>query len=141
MSQPAETSRLDSFARVAGWYFKNPPATWSIARRSSGWHVIASDGTYISSHRSRREAAANLTEGRCARDHYATLDWYLDYSRDRRLAPLTDAERDAVAQILSSIAVETSRSEGLNSDELVAQTHQSTANSGNRDDGDRRTDH
>jgi hypothetical protein len=141
MSQQAKNPTLDSFTCVAAWYFTNPPATWSIARHSSGWHVTASDGTYISCHRSRRDAAANLTDGPCARDHYATLDWYLGYSCDPRLPPLTDADRDAVAQILSSIAVETSRSEGLNSDELIVRTDESTVNPGNRDDGDRCTDH
>jgi hypothetical protein len=107
MSQPAENRTLDSFIRVATWYFANPPSTWCIARRSSGWYVTAPDGTYISSHRSRREAAANLTEGPWATDHFATLDWYLGYSRDPHLPALTDDERKAVAQVLSSIGAAT----------------------------------
>ena len=107
MSQPAENWRLDAFARVAAWHFANPPATWRIARCPSGWGwcVTAPDGTYISSYRSKRDAAANRTDGPDAKAHYATLDWYLGYSCDPR--PLTDAEREAVAQVVSSATVET----------------------------------
>jgi hypothetical protein len=99
MSQPADTGELDASTRVVSWYFANPPATWCLTRRSSSWVVTARDGTYISSHRSRRAAAANLTAGPCAQAHYATMDWYLGYRPERR--PLTDAEREAVAQVLS----------------------------------------
>jgi hypothetical protein len=102
MSQPAEKSRLNAFTNVAAWYFANPPATWCVARHPSGWFVNAADGTYISVHPTKREAVANLTDGAHARDHYDTLDWYLGYSRDPDLRPLTEAERDAVAHVLSS---------------------------------------
>jgi hypothetical protein len=104
MSPSAENSKLDAFATVAAWYFANPPATWCIARRPSGWVVTAADGTFISKHATIREAAANLTDGPCARDHYDTLDWYLGYSHDPDARPLTKAERDVVAQVLSQIA-------------------------------------
>ncbi|ORW09576.1 hypothetical protein [Mycobacterium kyorinense] len=99
MSQPINAT-LDGFIRVAAWYFANPPATWCIARHPAGWCVTAADGTYISSHRSRRDAVANLTDGPYARAHYATLDWYLGYSIDPTMRPLTDAERAAVDEIL-----------------------------------------
>ena len=100
MSQPAQQCRLDGFARVAAWYFDNPPATWRIARGSPGWwYITAPDGTYISSHRSRHDAAAHLTDGPYAQAHYATLDWYLGYSTDPR--PLTDAERAAIAHAVA----------------------------------------
>lgn len=102
MSQPAKNSTLDAFIQVAAWYFANPPATWCIARSPSNWRIIAADGTYISSHRTRCEAVANLTNGPCARVHYAILDWYLGYSHDPQLRPLTYAEREAIAQILST---------------------------------------
>lgn len=101
MSERARNGSLDAFMRVAAWYFENPPASWCLSRRASGWLVTARDGTYISSHRTRRDAAAHLTAGPCARSHYATLDWYLGYGSE--LPPLTDAEREAVAQVLSSI--------------------------------------
>ena len=100
MSQPAENGTLDSFTRVAEWYFENPPATWCIARDPLGWHVNAADGTYISSHQTKRDAVANLTEGPCAEAHYATLDWYLGYAGDAHLRPPTGAEREAVVQVL-----------------------------------------
>jgi hypothetical protein len=102
MKPPTGNYTLDAFTRVAAWYLANPPATWYVARHPSGWHVMARDGTYISAHRTRREATANLTDGPNARAHYATLDWYLGYSRGPRLRQLTDAEREAVAQLLSS---------------------------------------
>jgi hypothetical protein len=107
MTEPAENRTLDAFTSVAAWYFANPPTTWCITRYPSGWYVTASDGTYISCHRTKREAAANLTEGPCAAAHYATLNWYLGYSGDAHLRPLTRAEREAVAKALSSIAVAT----------------------------------
>lgn len=100
MSHPVKNQPLDAFTRVAAWYFANPPDTWCITRRSSGWFITARDGTYISSHRSKSDAAANLTDGPCAMAHYAALDWYLGYRHDPH--PLTDAERKAVAQVLSS---------------------------------------
>jgi hypothetical protein len=100
MSQPAENWTLDAFIRVAAWYFANPPATWRIARYPSGWHITAADGTYISSHRTKRDAAANLTDGPSARAHYATIDWYLGYPGDAHRRPLTAAEREAVAEVL-----------------------------------------
>lgn len=103
MSQLAENPTLESFTRVAAWYFENPPTTWCIARHPSGWNVTAADGTYISSHRTKRDAVASLAAGPCAEAHYATLDWYLGYSDDAHLRPLTSAERDAVAQILGII--------------------------------------
>lgn len=99
MSRLAENGTLDSFIRVAQWYFENPPATWCIAHDPLGWHVTAADGTYISSHHTKRDAAANLTEGPCAEAHYATLDWYLGYAGDAHLRPLTSAERKAVVQV------------------------------------------
>ncbi len=115
-SQPARNPELDAFSRVASWYFANPPATWCIARRFSSWHVTARDGTYISSHPSRADAAANLTDGPCAAAHYATLDWYLGYSHDQR--PLTAAERTAVELILSA-----GRSPGRGSGSISAELH------------------
>jgi hypothetical protein len=105
MSEPADNWTLDAFTRVAAWYFANPPTTWCIAHCPSGWYVTAADGTYISSHRTKRDAAANLTDGPCAAAHYATLNWYLGYSDDAHLRPLTGAEREAVAKVLSSIAL------------------------------------
>jgi hypothetical protein len=100
MSQPAENWTLDAFTRVATWYFANPPATWRIARYPSAWYVIAADGTYISSHRTKRDATTNLTDGPCARAHYATMDWYLGYCPDGRRRPLAADERRAVAELL-----------------------------------------
>jgi hypothetical protein len=99
-SQPTENWTLDAFTRVAAWYFANPPATWRIARYPSDWHIIAADGTYISSHRTKRDAAANLADGPCARAHYATMDWYLGYPCDGHRRPLTGAQREAVAEVL-----------------------------------------
>ncbi len=104
MSELAENPTLDAFTRVATWYFVNPPATWCIVRHRSGWRVTAADGTYISSHRTKRDAAANLTDGPCAAAHYAVLDWYLGYYDDAHPRPLRGAEREAVAQVLASIA-------------------------------------
>lgn len=72
-----------------------------LARHPLGWLVIAADGTYISTHNTKQDAAANLTTGPRAAAHYAILDWYLGYSRDSGLPPLTDAERARVAQIVS----------------------------------------
>jgi hypothetical protein len=100
MTQPAENWTLDAFTRVAAWYFANPPGTWRIARYPSGWCVTAADGTYISSHRTKRDAAANLTDGPCATAHYTTLDWYLGFSCGARRRPLTTAEQEAVAEVL-----------------------------------------
>jgi hypothetical protein len=107
MSETAEKSTLDAFTRVAAWYFANPPSTWCIARFPSGWYVTAADGTYISSHRTKSDAAANLTDGPCARAHCATLDWYLGYPGDSHQRPLAGAEQEAVARALSSVAVAT----------------------------------
>jgi hypothetical protein len=107
MSEPAENRTLDAFTQVAAWYFANPPTTWCIARCPSGWYVLAADGTYISSHSTKRDAAANVIDGPCAAAHYATLDWYLGYSSGAHLRQLTDAEREAVAKVLSCIAVAT----------------------------------
>jgi hypothetical protein len=107
MSEPAENPTLDAFTRVAAWYFANPPTTWCVARYPSGWYLMAADGTFISSHGTKRDAVANLTDGSCAAAHYATLNWYLGYPGGAHLRPLTDAEREAVAKVLSSIAVAT----------------------------------
>jgi hypothetical protein len=100
MSQPAENWTLDAFTKVAAWYFANPPATWRIARYPSGWCITAADGTYISAHRTKCDAAANLTDGPCARAHYATMDWYLGYPCDARRRPLTAPEREAISELL-----------------------------------------
>jgi hypothetical protein len=78
-------------SHVAAWYFDNPPTTWRIARRPSGWWIVAVDGTYISWHPTKRDAAANLTDGPEAHAHYDTLDWLLGYSPDPRSRPLADA--------------------------------------------------
>ncbi|MGE2817964.1 hypothetical protein ACQI5H_22890 [Mycobacterium heidelbergense] len=118
MSDPDQNRKLDAFARVAQWYFANPPATWCLARHPSGWCVTAADGTFVSAHRTKRDAAANLTDGPCAKAHYATLDWYLGYSNDACLRPPTAAERQAVAGVLSSIALPR-RSERWNSDQTA----------------------
>ncbi|MGH3557205.1 MAG: hypothetical protein ACRDTK_06885 [Mycobacterium sp.] len=97
-------STLDAFTRVAAWYFANPPTTWCITRHPCGWWVTAADGTYISWHRTKRDAGANLTDGPDAHEHYATLDWLLGYSPDPQLRPLTAAEHAAVDRVLSSRA-------------------------------------
>ena len=102
MNQP--NSAPDAFTCVAAWYFDNPPASWRIARHPSGWWIVAADGTYISWHPTKRDAAANLTDGSEAHAHYDTLDWLLGYSPDPRSRPLADAERAAIARILSSRA-------------------------------------
>ena len=107
MSEPSEKPTLDAFTQVAAWYFANPPSTWCIARHPLGWSVTAVDGTFISSHRTKSDAVANLTDGPCARAHSAILNWYLGYSGDTHQRPLTGAERKAVAKVLSSIAVAT----------------------------------
>ena len=107
MSEPPGNSALDAFTYVAEWYFANPPSTWCIARYPSGWCITAADGTYISSHRTKNDAAANLTDGPFARAHYATMNWYLGYSGDAHQRPLAGAEREAVAKAVSSIAVAT----------------------------------
>lgn len=107
MSEPAETSTIDAFTQVAEWYFANPPSTWCIARHPLGWCITARDGTYISSHPTKSDATANLTEGPCAEAHYAIVNWYLGYSSDAHRRPLTGAERQAVAKAVSSIAVAT----------------------------------
>lgn len=128
MSLPAETRKLDAFTRVAAWYFANPPATWCLTRRSSSWEVTARDGTFISAHRCRRDAAANLTAGSCAQAHYAAMDWYLGYRPEPR--PLTDAEREAVAQVLSATN-SPHRFHGSHRDEMVVRTGESTAEATN----------
>ena len=110
---------MDAFARVAAWYFANPPATWRLTRRPLSWDVIARDGTYISSHRTRRDAAANLTAGPCAQAYYATVDWYLGYRREPR--PLADEERQVIVQVLSSTD-SSHRFDGSNSDEMRVRT-------------------
>jgi hypothetical protein len=107
MSEPAEKSTIDAFTQVAEWYFANPPSTWYIARYPLGWCVTAGDGTHISSHATKSDAAANLTDGPCAEAHHATLNWYLGYCSDAQQRPLTSAEREAVARAVSCIAVAT----------------------------------
>jgi hypothetical protein len=107
MSEPAENSTFDAFTEVAAWYFANDPSSWCIARYPSGWCVTAADGTYISSHRTRSDAAASLRDGPCAKAHYATMNWYLGYPGGAHRRPLTPIERKAVAKALSSVAVAT----------------------------------
>ena len=104
MSEPAENSTLDAFTRVAAWYFANPPSTWCIVRNPIAWCVMAADSTYISSHPTKGDAV-DLTDGLCVRAHYAALNWYLGYSDDVHRRVLTGDEREAVAKVLSSIAV------------------------------------
>lgn len=94
----------DAFTRVATWYFANPPSTWCVVRHPEGWLVTAADGTYISAHSTKRDAAANLTDGPDAARHYAMLDWYLGYSRDSGACPPTDAEREIVERIVSKLS-------------------------------------
>ena len=100
MGQPAEKWTLDAFTRVASWYFANTPATWCVAHCPSGWYLTAADGTFISSHRTKRDAVANRTDGPCAQAHYAMLEWYLGFSRDPLLRPLTGDEHEAIVELL-----------------------------------------
>jgi hypothetical protein len=107
MSEPARNWTMDSFTQVAAWYFANPPSTWCITRHPLCWCITARDGTYISSHPTKGDAAANLTAGPCAEAHYAKLNWYLGYCSDVDQPPLSAAEREAVVRAVSSIAVAT----------------------------------
>jgi len=91
MSESAENQRLDAFTRVAARYIANPPTN----------------------------AVASLTDGPRAAAHYAKLDWYLGYCRDA-FEPTTDAEREAVAKVLSCVA--TADPKGLTGHELLVGT-------------------
>jgi hypothetical protein len=107
VSEVVEDSTLDGFTQVAAWYLANPPSSWYVARHPLGWTVTAADGTFISSHRTKSDAAADLADGPCAKAHWATLNWYLGHSSDPDQRPLTGVERRAIARALSSIAVAT----------------------------------